>query len=291
MSKIILVVVLLLQSSIILAQSSTEVYLFDLSKKETTFELTNPVNISDNEGYDNQPSFLIDGSGVFLSSTRNGQTDIALYSISDKKLNYLNNTPSLSEYSPIQTPDKVGISFIILSEDGTQQFWKINPSKPEPTILESELVIGYYVWYTNDIYFCFVLPSENSPSTLQMHTLEKGEKEILGNNPGRSLHNIPKKKAISFIDKNGSSWKIKAYYPETKTFKDLVNTLPDVEDMVWIDTNTIIMGKGSKLYFYDLREEVGKKWELISDLSEFGLDGITRLAYQDGKLAIVVNGK
>ncbi|XWN35927.1 MAG: hypothetical protein ROO71_08150 [Balneola sp.] len=273
------------------AQPGTEVYLFDFAITDTGSQISNPVNISDNEGYDNQPSFLIDGSGIFFSSTRNGQTDIALYSLESGELTYLNNTPSLSEYSPVQTPDKLGISFVILSEDGTQQFWKVTPSQAEPTIIESKVVIGYYVWFSNDTYFCFVLADEDTPPTLQKHTISTGKKEILGNNPGRSLHKIPGQNAISFIDKNDSTWKIKAYYPDTGTFKELANTLSEVEDMVWISDSEILMGKENKLYIYDLKETTPNQWELVSDLSEYNLDGITRLAYRDGKLAVVVSGK
>ena len=50
------------------AQQSTEVYLFDLTKTESGFELTNPVNASDNEGYDNQPSFTKDGKALLFAS-------------------------------------------------------------------------------------------------------------------------------------------------------------------------------------------------------------------------------
>jgi hypothetical protein len=273
------------------AQPATEVYLFDLLETDSGLEISNPVNISDNEGYDNQPSFLIDGSGIFFSSARNGQTDIALYSLESGELAYLNNTPELSEYSPVQTPDRFSVSFIILSEEGTQQFWKITHSQPEPVILESEVIIGYYTWYTNDVYFCFVLADGDTPSTLQQHTISTGKKEVLANNPGRSLHKIPEKKAVSFIDKYNKDWTIKAYYPKSKSFETLANTLPEVEDMVWINSTTIVMGKGSKLYYYDLKKEAEKKWQLISDLSKYKLDDITRLAYQDGKLAVVVAGK
>ena len=40
------------------AQPNTEVYLFDLDRTDGKINLSNPKNISNNEGYDNQPSFL-----------------------------------------------------------------------------------------------------------------------------------------------------------------------------------------------------------------------------------------
>ncbi|MBO6623040.1 MAG: hypothetical protein JJ892_07730 [Balneola sp.] len=285
----LLIAVFTICSSVV-AQPNTEVFVFDLKETDSGFNLSNPVNVSENEGYDNQPSFVVDGSGIFYSSTRNGQTDIALYSFETGESQFLNNTPALSEYSPVQTPDKSGISFIILSEDGTQQFWKVTPTQNEPKILESEVVIGYYTWYTNDIYFCFVLADDDNPATFQQHTISTDDKKVLGTNPGRSLHKIPGKDAISFIDKNTSEWEIKAYYPESKSFETLANTLPEVEDMVWISETVMVMGSGSKLYFFDTKNSANS-WELLYDLSEFELNGITRLAYHNGKLAVVVAGK
>ena len=43
------------------AQEATEIYLFDLTEQEGQISINNPINISNNEGYDNQPSFTEDG--------------------------------------------------------------------------------------------------------------------------------------------------------------------------------------------------------------------------------------
>ena len=69
-----------------LAQPSTDVYLFDLTKSKDGFVLSNPVNVSDNPGYDNQPSFSADGNTLLYTSWQaDEQTDIILYNISEKK--------------------------------------------------------------------------------------------------------------------------------------------------------------------------------------------------------------
>ena len=64
----------LLTSAWTFAQANTEIYLFDLELDHGSPILSNPKNISNNEGYDNQPSFLDDHT-VLFSSTRDGQTD------------------------------------------------------------------------------------------------------------------------------------------------------------------------------------------------------------------------
>ena len=62
------------------SQPNTEVFLFDIDNSKSDLRLSNYKNISNNDGYDNQPSFL-DNETILFSSTRKGQTDIVRYSI------------------------------------------------------------------------------------------------------------------------------------------------------------------------------------------------------------------
>ena len=69
--------------SFITAQEATEIYLFDLKELDGQITISNPINISKSEGYDNQPSFTEDGSAVLFSSFRDGQADISKYFIQE----------------------------------------------------------------------------------------------------------------------------------------------------------------------------------------------------------------
>src|SRR5690606_11283985 len=87
-----------------MAQVNTEIYLFDLTMDKTGPVLSNPKNISNNEGYDNQPSFMDDHT-VLFASTRNGQTDILQFNITQGSTSeWLTNTQTGSEYSPLKIP-------------------------------------------------------------------------------------------------------------------------------------------------------------------------------------------
>ncbi|NNK10426.1 MAG: hypothetical protein HKP08_03705, partial [Flavobacteriaceae bacterium] len=79
-SQLILLIFLILSlaTTSVLAQANTEVFLLTLKKTGDNIQLGPPKNISNNPGYDNQPSFYNDNLLLF-SSTRNGQTDIAAY--------------------------------------------------------------------------------------------------------------------------------------------------------------------------------------------------------------------
>ncbi|MBO6536032.1 MAG: hypothetical protein JJ966_07410 [Balneolaceae bacterium] len=276
---------LLMLSTTVIAQPGTEIYLFDLIKSDDGYSVENPKNITNNPGYDNQPSFLLDDSGILMAATRDGQTDIALYDIENEKLNFLNHTPDFSEYSPVQTPDGVYISFIILREDGTQQFWKITPGSPDPVILETERIVGYYAWYDSESYLSFVLATETDPATLQYHHTKTGEKKILAENPGRSFHKMNTQNAIAHIVNKEEVAEIRAYFPDNETSIFITNALPESADMSLTASDDIIMGKGSELYIFS-----DNRWKKFADLSELGLTGITRLAVSNAgdKLAVVV---
>ena len=81
------------------SQLETEVFLFDVEMIADSIALSNKTNISNNAGYDNQPSFFDDNTVIF-SATRNGQTDIRSYDINSRSRSWKSNTPNASEYSP-----------------------------------------------------------------------------------------------------------------------------------------------------------------------------------------------
>jgi len=277
-------VLLLLNYCPVYAQPSTEVYLFDLSKTKVGYALSNPVNVSDNPGYDNQPSFSGDGKTLLYSSWQSDeQTDIMLYDIAERRKSRFTKTDG-SEYSPTESFNGKRISTIILERDGRQLLWSYDLETGGRRVLVNDLVIGYHCWYDENTVFSFVL---GDPPTLQKNNLETGVNTVLDEKIGRSLHRIPGKKAISYISKATDEWKVMAYQPKSGKQKVIAETLPNAEDMTWTPDGHMIMGKDSQLYFRSLR---GKSWSSFSDLAQFGLTGITRVVVSPNgqMLALVV---
>ena len=267
------------------AQPGTEVYLFDLQYAGGEYSISNPINLSNNPGYDNQPSFLPNGKSLLFVSTRDGQTDAVRYDIESGELTFLTETPG-SEYSPTKIPGQDYFSTIVLEKDGKQLLWKYPLQGGEPQVVVEDSVIGYHCWYDESTLFSFVL---GDISTLQQTDKQTGESQILIENVGRSLHKIPGKKAISFVDKSTDSWIIKSYDPQKKRYKELTQTLEGSEDYAWTPEGVIIMGKESKLY----RIKPGKddSWDLVVNLESFDLSGVTRLSVspKGDKIAVVVS--
>ena len=134
--------------SITYAQSNTEIFLFDLESKNSIIEVKNGVNISENEGYDNQPSFW-DDNHILYASTRNGQTDIAKYHVNHKSKIYINSTRG-GEYTPLKIPNKNTVSAVRLDDDGKQRLYSYNLSNGESKELIKDLVVAYYTWYDDN---------------------------------------------------------------------------------------------------------------------------------------------
>ena len=63
----------------------TDIYLLNIKSSKDAFSFSDPINITDRPGYDNQPAFLPDGSGILYTSIHDdGQADIYEYIIATK---------------------------------------------------------------------------------------------------------------------------------------------------------------------------------------------------------------
>lgn len=266
------------------SQPNTEIFLFDLITKNDAFELSNFKNISNNEGYDNQPSFM-NNKTILYAGTRNGQTDIVMYDITYGSKTWVCSTEG-GEYSPLKIPNQTAVSAIRLDRDGRQLLYRYDLKNMANSILIDTLVVGYHHWFNPNIVISSVL--ENDYLSLYKTDVKEKQNYKLNQNVGRSLHPIPHAKLMSYISKeNDSIWEIKSVDPMSGATKFITQTLPQTEDMCWTPSGSILMAKDGKLY--QLKPNQDKNWEKTATLSDYGINNITRLAVSpDGsKLAVV----
>jgi hypothetical protein len=154
--------------SVVLAfgQPETEVFLADLNIGAEAILDSSPLNISNNPGYDNQPSFLEDGT-LLYARTRNGQTDIARYNLKEGTTSWISNTPGGSEYSPLKIPGREAVSAIRLDTTGLQRLYAYPLQGGAPTLLVEGLKIGYHLWIDPELLVCTILIWTWSWSTLR----------------------------------------------------------------------------------------------------------------------------
>ena len=264
------------------AQTETEVYLADIEFSETYFTISNLINISNNPGYDNQPSFLPDNSGVLYSGTRNGQTDVVLYTVNTGTKTWLTDSEG-SEYSPTVMPGGTHFSTIILKPDGEQLLWKYPLSIGEPEVVVPDEVIGYHSWLDAQTLYAFVLGDVFT--FVEFKLGEQSFRKVIATNPGRSIHKVPGKNEVSFVNKNDSTnWLIKSYHPETKKVRTYTSTPPNSEDMFWTNDGNIIMGTSSGIALWT--KENG--WSAPSPIFEKeGIITRVSLSPDNTKIAIV----
>ncbi len=267
---------------ILTAQSNPEIFLFDLKIENNTINIANPKNISNNEGYDSQPSFS-DNNTLLYASTRNKQTDILSYTIATNTKTWISNTPG-GEYSPVLMPNKKEISAIRLDKDGKQLLYRYAIETGESKPLVNDLVIGYHTWSDKKTIVSFVL---GKPSSLVVSNIKNHKSKTFDTQIGRSFHKIPNSKLISYISKKGENWTINSLNPSNGKKELICNTLAKSEDMCWTPNGTILMGKDGDLYKFN--PKVDENWIKIPLPKNIGLQKISRLTVSPDatKLAIV----
>lgn len=262
------------------SQPNTDIYLFRIDQPGAK----KPINISNNPGYDNQPSFWEDSESILYARTVDGQTEIARYFIGSGETKIITKTNQGSEYSPLQIPGSNDISSIRLDEDGLQLLYRYD-LKGNSKVLVPALKIGYHAWINENEMATFVL---GEPATLQHINLKTGEATILKENIGRSMHSFKPFKGFSYVDKSKESSRIVLNNMEKKFDDGIIDLPAGVEDYCWSsDFLKIFTSQGSNIMI----SVEGQPWKPFIDLSLYDLTGaISRMACSpDGKwLAVVV---
>lgn len=270
-------------------QGNTEVYLFDLDWKDGAPSLSNPKNISNNPGYDNQPSFWNDDI-VLFSSTRAGQTDIKQFNITKGSISkWISNTPTGSEYSPLRIPGSNNISSIRLDLDGLQRLYEYDTATGESEAL-SDLKIGYHVWYNDHILVATVLVENRMD--LVIIDFDEGSQVTVAKNVGRSLHKIPETNLISYLDKSPIKQgiqQIKSLDVATQEKKAVLELSTSINDMAWLSNGVILTPDNNKIMMYHPAKD--STWQTFHTFNKDQVFNISRLAVNTSgtRLALVTD--
>ena len=269
-------------------QQGSEIYLFDIAKDIDAVTISNPVNITQRPGYDNQPSFYDNGKKIlFTSMESNNQTNIYSYNIKSGKTRKIYDT-SVSEYSPIPIRKDKYFSCVVVEENGDQRLWqyKMNGKERSP-VFENIKFIGYHCWIDEQRLGIFVV---GGPSTLQIANRITGNSLYVTDRVGRSIHLMPGQQLLTFVHKVDSAhWLIKSLNPDNVAITEVIDTLPGSEDFCVMNDGTFLMGDGNSLFKYNAKTDID--WSKVADLSDFG---ITRkfnrltVSANNKKLAVVV---
>ncbi len=272
--RILLVLIISSCSFASSAQTNTEVFVVTMETNSEGMSFDALQNISNNPGYDNQPSFYNDNL-VLFSSTRNDQTDIAAYALNKDSLQWKSETKNGSEYSPLKIPGKRSISAIRLDTDGTQLLYEYDYNTASAKVLLKDLKVGYHLWYDPNILISTVLIDNRMD--LVVSNIKDGTNYTFQKNVGRSLHKIPNSTLISFISKEGEVLEIKSMDPFSGATKKIVALPPGVQDMCWLINGTILAGNDNQLINFTpgLNND---QWKVLKEFPKSEILKISRIA-------------
>ncbi|HZS44790.1 MAG TPA: hypothetical protein VFC63_06770 [Blastocatellia bacterium] len=257
------------------APPATNIFVAELSVQNGKWKVVNPINITDRDGYNNQPFFTPNGKSILYTSIREDkQADIYRYDLVSKTDARVTNTKE-SEYSPTLTPDGKGISVIRVEPDNTQRLWRFNLNGDDPSvILENIKPVGYHAWIDGNTLALFVL---GSPSTLQIVDVKTQHAETVASDIGRSLFKIPHQEKVSFTHKiSNNMWEIDEYDLKSRKTSIVAKSQPGNEYYAWSPSGVLVTANDAKLF--KLQPGKDSDWVEIADLSSSGIKSITRIA-------------
>ncbi len=257
-----------------------DVFLVPLSFVGTTVRAGVPANLTRRAGYDNQPSFDESSRELYYTSNRgDGQTDIYRYDFNTGLAVPAKRTLPESEYSAFPIASSAAgarskaLAVIRVEADSAQRLWRMPLDSTAPSVLFPDIKpVGYFAQVDDSTWAMFVL---GSPATLHVATVGRSGSRVIARNIGRSLHRIPGTRRVSYVQKSATDWYLMELEPFSGRVDTLMKTLPRAEDVAWIDSTTVLMGQGTKLFSW---RRGTREWTEVADFGFAHLRGITRLA-------------
>ena len=293
--KIKLLLLNLLICCFTLAQlPNTDVWLFKLQTSKQITIIKSAKNITNREGYDNQPGFSNDAKKIyFVSIKQDKQADIYYYDLGKEKIVQLTKTEE-SEYSPTLTPDDKSIACVTVLKDSAQVILPL--SIKEGTISEYPIVsskgdnwlsiskfdsAGYFTFLNADTVIYYKL---TQPHSLRYYCISTNIDKWLGYNPVRGFKAINRHTLIYGLK---DSTKVTFYKYDFVLHKSEkyseYNSLN--EDIIWHNEWGLLKSEGAKILRYN---EATSIWSVLFDLSTYGLKKITRFNFDNKNNYLVV---
>ncbi len=251
---------------------ATDIYLAPLSTVAGKPVLGIPVNVTHRPGYDNQPAFLPDGSGMLYTSVReDGQADIWRYDPATGTSSRVTTTPE-SEYSPTPLPSSPGFSVVRVEADSTQRLWAFAPDGSTPRLLLPGVKpVGYHAWSDRGDVALFVL---GSPPTLQLVPAGDTAPIEVARDIGRGLQRVPGERRILFAQRDSAGFVITSLNLDDRAVTAVVRA--PLNDFFAYTGGALVAADSTRLLRF--RPGVDSAWIPGDDLAALGIRRVTRIA-------------
>ncbi len=271
------------------AQEPHKVYSFTIKESGDQLTLSYPKLLTgyNPAGYNNQPHFKA-ARKLYLTSMleREKTTDIYALDLFTKKKHQVTHTPE-AEYSPQLRPGTKNFTCVRVESDGeTQRLWEFptNQSTQGKPLFPEVKNVGYYYWMNRHEVMMFLVGDP--------HSLVKGDTRDdsivqVTSNIGRGMGKTINDEFLYVQKLSEKTWYIKSLDISTLKSTIITETLDEAEDFTILSDGRLLMASKSSLYLYDPNNS--KEWEQVADLSKYGLKNITRMAYNNDRILVVVD--
>jgi hypothetical protein len=259
------------------APPNSDIFLARILDTGDAVRLGEAVNITRRAGYDNQPAFLTDATGLLYTAIDStGQADIWRYELRTRRRVRLTDTPE-SEYSPTIMPGSTRFSVVRVERDSTQRLWSFRLDGTDPQlVLESLAPIGYHAWLDQFRLAVYVL---GTPSTLHVLRRDGSEDEVRATNIGRTLQHVPAQGWYSFVqlDSTPTPW-IVAQPFEGGAVSRLVRLPEHDEFYAWAPDGALLSAMVNTIVRWNGVSGEGSAWLPVVTPRPLPVRNITRLA-------------
>ncbi|MBK9272469.1 MAG: hypothetical protein IPM48_12835 [Saprospiraceae bacterium] len=244
------------------------------------------LSLFNKNSYNNQAFWM--SKNEFLASIatlEKKDPDICLFDLSESIYTRILDHP-LSHYSPrIHPLDSTELTVVEVNTlpDTTQYLaaYDLKTGKKRRMILSEHGKIGYYRFLTQKKWVCFIVDHYNY---LAICNEENTSRIVFASDIGRCFE-VLEDGSILFVHKlTKEVWQLKKYLPSTKSMEYLGEMPKGVEDFGLTKDGEIICAKGAELFKFD---KIHSSWNLMIDLSEFGLNNIKRISILDNQFLLV----
>lgn len=273
------------------SHANTDVIIADIKIKNGHLVLANHKNISARTGYDNQPNFAPDNSGVYYTAmfetgADSAQTDTLFYRFADGKTKNITNSKNTSEYSPTPYLDGERLSFIKVEEDGTQRLWSLAVDSGQQTILNQSIKpVGYHAWGNKGNLALFVL---GEPMTLQyVDTANQAQGKVVAGDIGRSIRYNSSLDLFSF-SQGITQQQFSTFDVDSQTAKNHIALPSGSEYYTWLDDRHVLSAQGNRIMIWPYGDDASG-WRLWVDAKHLCSTTISRMNinHDQSKIAVV----
>jgi dipeptidyl aminopeptidase/acylaminoacyl peptidase len=262
---------------------NTDIFLAPLTRAGGALVVGPALNVTHRVGYDNQPSFLPDGSAILYTAVDSGgQADIWRYDIASRRTSRVTATPE-SEYSATVMPGGGRFSVIRVERDSAQRLWSFSLDGSDPRLVLATLKpIGYHAWLDSARLVTYVL---GTPSTLHVVSRDGAADEIRAHDIGRAVHRVPAREAYTFTQRDSA----KALWITMQPIaggpaERVIRAAPDNEFHVWTPSGELLTASRGILLRWNGERGDQSAWIPLADLTTNGVKNVSRLAVSpDGR--------